>query len=134
MRPRVLVVEDSPVLVRPLIRLLARNGYDVHHVDSCAGARALQERFDAGVFDVELPDGLGTDLCSELLARKSVCRAVFYTGVANEGLLKRALELAPVVRKSEDIALLLQAICPSIDASEQQGSGRRRVCSDRSRS
>lgn len=106
------------MLVRPLIRLLARTGYDVHHVDSCAAARALQEPFDAGVFDVELPDGLGIDLCADLLARKSIGRAVFYTGVANEGLLKRALEIAPVVRKSEEIATLLQAICSS--AAEPQ--------------
>lgn len=116
MRPRVLVVEDNPLLVRPLIRLLARTGYDVHHVDSCAAARALQLRFEAGVFDVELPDGLGIDLCAELLARKSIDRAVFYTGVANEGLLKRALDIAPVVRKSEEIATLLQALCnPAAD-------------------
>ena len=133
MRPRVLVVEDSPVLVRPLIRLLARTGYDVHHVDNCGAARALQDRFDAGVFDVELPDGLGIDLCAELLARKSIGRAVFYTGVANEGLLKRALEIAPVVRKSEEIATLLQAICPA-PAEEAEGALPEAACCDPRRS
>jgi CheY-like chemotaxis protein len=119
MRPRVLVVEDSPVLVRPLIRLLSRSGYDVHHVATCAGARALAGYFDAGVFDVELPDGLGIDVCAELLRRQSIGRAVFYTGVANEGLLKQAAALAPVVRKSEDIATLLQAICSADGANSE---------------
>jgi CheY-like chemotaxis protein len=120
MRLRVLVVEDSPVLVRPLIRLLSRSGYDVHHVDSCAAALAIEDHFNAGVFDVELPDGTGIDLCAELLARGRIARAVFYTGVANEGLLRRAAQIAPVVRKSEDIANLLQAICSTADGD---GSG-----------
>jgi CheY-like chemotaxis protein len=122
MRPRVLVVEDSPVLVRPLIRLLSRSGYDVHHVATCAGARALADYFDAGVFDVELPDGLGIDVCAEFLRLHRVGRAVFYTGVANEGLLKQAAALAPVVRKSEDITTLLQAICSG------QGAGSEDCC------
>jgi CheY-like chemotaxis protein len=119
MRPRVLVVEDSPVLVRPLIRLLSRSGYDVHHVATCAGARALEGCFDAGVFDVELPDGLGITLCAELLARGRIQRAVFYTGVANDARLKEASAIAPVVRKSEDVGNLLQAIC---SARERAGS------------
>jgi CheY-like chemotaxis protein len=116
MPPRLLVVEDSPLLVRPLIRLLAKTGYEIDHVDTCDAARAVSGHFDAGVFDVELPDGLGIELCAELLARRTVERAIFYTGVAHERLLRHAEQIAPVVRKSEEVGALLRAIARAVSA------------------
>ena len=123
MRPRVLVVEDNPILARPLARFLLQSGYDVHHVDTCSAARGADGPFDIGVFDALLSDGSGVDLASELLANKMVQCAVFYTGAHDPELLNRAAEIAPVVRKTESADALRQAICSALKsaADDQEG-------------
>jgi DNA-binding NtrC family response regulator len=62
-----LVVEDEPLLRRQLAANLERFGADVTTADSIAGARQwLQDgQFDFVLLDVNLPDGLGTDLLRE---------------------------------------------------------------------
>jgi DNA-binding NtrC family response regulator len=63
----ILVVEDEPLLRRQLAANLERFGTDVTTADSIAAARKrLQdEQFDFALLDVNLPDGLGTDLLRE---------------------------------------------------------------------
>jgi DNA-binding response OmpR family regulator len=114
MPARVLVVEDNPVLVRPLARFLSQAGYIVYEADSCASARAASGPLDAGVFDIELPDGSGIDLCSEFLALGRIACAVFYTGTLDAALLQRARAIAQVVRKTESADVLRQAICSAL--------------------
>lgn len=121
MNPRVLAVEDNAILARPLQRFLAHSGYDVQYVDSCARARALPGVFDVGVFDVELADGSGVELCAELRARGVVRGAVFYTGVVDAGLLALAAQVAPVVRKTESAEALRQAICAALPQTADRG-------------
>ena len=120
MLPRILVVEDSAALARPLVRLLKRLGYDVEHVSSCAPALALEESFDLGVIDIELPDGVGIDLLTRLLERGTIASGVFYTGSLDKERLKRASEIASVVKKSESIDLLLEAIARTLAERPQK--------------
>ena len=65
----ILLVEDDPMLRRREAALLERLDADVSAVDSLAGARRLigTMPFDFAVLDVNLPDGLGTDLLKEKL-------------------------------------------------------------------
>lgn len=123
MNPRVLAVEDNAILARPLTRFLAHSGYEVRYVDSCARARALDETFDVGVFDLELADGSGVDLCIELRARGVVHGAVFYTGVVDSAALARAAQVATVVRKTESAEALRQAICAALAQTADAGDG-----------
>ncbi len=60
----VLVVEDEPLLRRHLIATLERFGADVSSADTVLAARRLaaESSFDFALLDVNLPDGLGTDL------------------------------------------------------------------------
>ena len=129
MNPRVLAVEDNAILARPLTRFLAHSGYEVHYVDSCARARALRDQFDVGVFDVELADGCGIDLCLELRARGVVHGAVFYTGVIDAAVLQRAAAVAQVIRKTQSAEALRQAICGALaQTADSAASG---CCSSR---
>lgn len=60
----ILVVEDEPLLRKQLAAYLQKHGAEAASADSVRGARALLEEtvFDFALLDVNLPDGLGTDL------------------------------------------------------------------------
>ena len=63
----VLVLDDEPLLRRQLGAALERLGADVTAADSLRAARqfAAEMSFDFALLDVNLPDGLGTDLLRE---------------------------------------------------------------------
>jgi len=63
----VLLVEDDPMLRKREAALLQRLGAEVSAVDNLEGARRLLATmpFDFAVLDVNLPDGLGTELLKE---------------------------------------------------------------------
>jgi two-component system, NtrC family, response regulator AtoC len=63
----ILLLEDDPMLRKRAAALLERLGADVSSVDNLEGARRLVAAmpFDFAVLDVNLPDGLGTDLLRE---------------------------------------------------------------------
>ena len=65
----VLLVEDDPMLRKREAALLQRLGAEVSAVDNLEGARRLLATmpFDFAVLDVNLPDGLGTELLKEKL-------------------------------------------------------------------
>ena len=62
-----LVVEDEPLLRRQLAAQLTKAGAEVAGADSLAAARQCLKdgQFDLALLDVNLPDGLGTDLLRE---------------------------------------------------------------------
>ena len=107
---KVLVVEDDPLVARALARTLMRRGLSVDVVASCAGARKLDGHYDLGIFDIELPDGFGTNLARELVLRATIRGVVFYTGASYQPLLRRAWELGEVVAKESGITVLLDAV------------------------
>ena len=60
----VLILEDEPLWRRHLVATLEKMGAEVTAVDSLARARLVlsEDTFDYALIDVNLPDGLGTDL------------------------------------------------------------------------
>jgi DNA-binding response OmpR family regulator len=62
---RLLVVEDDAAISEPLVRALAREGYEVEHVDQGEAAldRLAGEAVDLVVLDVGLPDVDGVEVC-----------------------------------------------------------------------
>src|SRR5690242_13005785 len=67
----VLVVEDNPDIVIALEDLLHHDGYDVTRAATCADAIALiaQQRFNAILLDLGLPDGDGMDVLKDVQRR-----------------------------------------------------------------
>jgi DNA-binding response OmpR family regulator len=103
-------VEDNAILAGTLVRLLTRMDHAVEHVECCANAREIEGSFDLGVLDIELPDGLGIDVGSDLLSRGTIGGVVFFSGTMDDVLLRRARDLGPCVAKSEGAVPLLDAI------------------------
>jgi len=89
---RILVVEDDDGIAVPLLRTLAREGYDVDRVAD--GAQAL-ERADADVdlvvLDLGLPDMDGLDVCRRLRDQDFTGGIVILT--ARDGELDRVVGL-----------------------------------------
>jgi DNA-binding response OmpR family regulator len=64
----VLVVEDEPAIVEPLVEALRREGFTAHTAGTAARALAEARRVepDLVLLDLMLPDGSGLDVCREL--------------------------------------------------------------------
>jgi DNA-binding NarL/FixJ family response regulator len=99
--------------------LVKLHGRTVESAGSCSAARRLDQDFDCGIFDVELPDGSGVDLAAELLQEKRVQRVVFFTATGEESLCERASRLGEVFRKHDGIGQLERVIfdCQHVSAN-----------------
>lgn len=80
-RYSVLVVEDNVDIVIGLQDLLEHDGYDVTVTGTCAGAIALisQQRFNAILLDLGLPDGDGLEVLKEVQRRDSSLPVIIVT-------------------------------------------------------
>ena len=107
---KLLVVEDEPMLRRVIARTLRRRGFDVIEASSCAEARACAGRFCAGVFDLELGDGLGVTLARELLRDGCVQTATFFSGSPERARALGGLLLGEVIDKAEGMHALVAAL------------------------
>jgi DNA-binding response OmpR family regulator len=103
-----LLVEDDLLVARALERTLRTRGARVRHVACCTTASLLTGPFPIGVFDIELPDGDGTELARLLRSRGVVGRIVFYTACTEPQRLARARELGHVFVKSAQLPSLLE--------------------------
>jgi two-component system catabolic regulation response regulator CreB len=110
---RVLVVEDDPAIGRALDRALRRAGHVVVLAHRCVTARAVKERVDIAVLDLELPDGSGVEVAGELLRVGSAGRVVFFSAANDPALLREAATLGEVVTKDEALHRLLEAVAAS---------------------
>ena len=86
-RYSVLVVEDNVDIVIGLQDLLEHDGYEVTVTGTCAGAIALisQQRFNAILLDLGLPDGDGLEVLKEVQRRDSSLPVIIVTAhIAHE--------------------------------------------------
>lgn len=70
--PRVLVVDDEPMLRRVVSRMVAAMGCAVVEADGIVAARAAlaAQEFDAVLSDIALGDGSGLDLAAALVGER----------------------------------------------------------------
>ncbi|HUX36451.1 MAG TPA: SpoIIE family protein phosphatase [Rectinemataceae bacterium] len=73
-RPKVLIIEDSPLIAQGVVRILTLNGLEALVAPSAAEGYALAAALlpDLILLDVLLPDGDGFELCERLLATPSL--------------------------------------------------------------
>ena len=92
---RVLVVEDHAVTHVTMRQILSAAGHDVEAVGSLAEARLKLPFAQCLILDLELPDGLGTDLLRELRHKALPVRVAVVTGTSDKGLLADVRSLRP---------------------------------------
>jgi ActR/RegA family two-component response regulator len=114
--PRLLIVDDDPVVARAVGRRLLREGYAVSLAGSCQAARAAGAHFRAAVLDLDLADGSGADLADELLRQGNVRAVVFYTGSLDTRQRARAQHFGPVVDKTHGLDEILSCLEPPFAA------------------
>ena len=83
--PKVLVVDDEPVVANGIRRTLARKPYRVAEAFSGQEAlsRVVAEHFDMVLLDMRLPDADGLELISALKKRRPGLKVVIVTGYAS---------------------------------------------------
>lgn len=93
--PRILLVEDDPMLGEGLSISLKLEGYDIAWKKTFnAGLETFQsEKFDLTILDINLPDGLGTDLCKAIREINQEVGIIFLTAKTDEETVVRGLEL-----------------------------------------
>ena len=92
--PRVLVVEDEPAIVEPLVEALEREGFATVTAGTVADALEQAGRVepDLVLLDLMLPDGSGLDVCRELRMRSRI-PIIMLTARAEEADRVLGLEL-----------------------------------------
>ena len=92
---RVLVVEDHAVTHVTMRQILSAAGHDVEAVGSLADARLKLPFAQCLILDLELPDGLGSDLLRELRQQRLPVRVAVVTGTSDKALLADVRALRP---------------------------------------
>jgi len=83
--PKVLVVDDEPVVVNSIRKTLARKAYRVEEAFSGQEALSLIAKgaYDLVLLDMRLPDANGLELISDIRKRRPNQRVVIVTGYAS---------------------------------------------------
>jgi CheY-like chemotaxis protein len=104
MSAAVLFVDDSPLARAATSRLLGERGVRVLALGSrgeALGVDALS--FRAALLDLELPDGLGTEVAAQLRDDAPAIPIAFLTGGGPPSIVDAARLLGPVFSKTADI-------------------------------
>jgi DNA-binding response OmpR family regulator len=105
---RILVVEDYPPLAKVIAIAAERAGYLVERVGNVARALSVPGHFDLAIVDLDLPDGLGTDLVRQLFDDGRLQGAVFFTSTRDTNLRRQAAGLGVVVDKQAGLEELMR--------------------------
>jgi len=86
MNPRILLVEDDPVLGKGLKLNLELEGFAVDWLEDLRSATAAygDGKFDLTIMDLGLPDGSGLELCRSIRARNSQAPILILTAKTDE--------------------------------------------------
>ncbi len=109
--PTLLIVEDDPIDVLAVQRTVVEQiGWRVHSAPSLAAARAMLRhmKFEAVLMDLELGDGRGTELLTELIDLP----VVFLTGTGDERTAVETMKAGAVDYLVKDVQLEYLAQLP----------------------
>lgn len=112
--PKVLVIEDDPVVARALRRALGTKSIDCDVAATVAEVRKAAGNYQIAVVDVNLPDGNGIDLYDELRASSRVCSGIFFTATENEADRARASISGTLISKSEGVHAAVSRVVQSL--------------------
>ena len=94
MKPSVLMIEDNDASRFGFVRYFSKDGYDIREAADLAEAsrRLAEQRFDAIVMDVNLPDGNGIDFIDTIRATDPNIPIIVITGAGNIQLAVQAMQ------------------------------------------
>ncbi|RHZ95272.1 response regulator [Cereibacter sphaeroides] len=113
-RPRILYVDDDPVLARLIQKALTRVDMEVIHAPDATEAYRLlaAEEFQAVVLDHYLPSGTGLEILGRMRAEGSKIAAIYVTGSSDATIAVAALKAGAddyvIKSATEDFLPLLQ--------------------------
>jgi two-component system response regulator HydG len=115
---RVLVIDDEPIVLQSVARLLGRAGYTVRTVDCGEKAFALlndkgEPPPDVVLTDLHLPDASGVDIVSATLAQHPTAAAIVMTGRATISSVVDAMRRGAydyLVKPFEENEILLSSV------------------------
>jgi len=93
-KPRILLVDDQPSVLRSMSRVLIGRGYEVHTATNGADAIRLvsSDTFDVVVSDIAMPEMDGITLLSEIRAHNLYVPVILMTGEPTVDTAVRAME------------------------------------------
>lgn len=90
---RILLLEDDAALIDGLEYALRKEGYEVENARRVSEATELLKGiYDLLLFDVDLPDGTGFEVCESLRKSGSLVPVIFLTAADDEMSIVRGLE------------------------------------------
>ena len=115
MPPCVLFVDDSPFVRVSASRMLGERGLRVTALSSHSEAVGVDARsFAAALLDLELGDGLGTDVAERLRSAAPGLPIAFLTAGGPPPVLDMARRLGPVFSKTGDVEAAIQWIVAAV--------------------
>lgn len=124
---RILFLDDDRDTCEMVRTLLDQAGYET--VSACSVAEGLQlakvDNFDLILLDWYFPDGTGIEMCQTLRTFNTEVPVFFYTGVAYEAELKKAMQAGAqgCFIKPVDVKSLLQTVSHYLNNDGQGRQG-----------
>ncbi len=113
----VLLIDDDPLVLRSLEKVLAREGYEVLPVGGCAAALGMirARKIDLILSDIRMPEKDGVSTAKEiqqalLSSGKKDLPVIFITGYSGEEIKLQAPFVGETLYKPVDVNQLLAVI------------------------
>ena len=111
-KPVVMAVDDDPLVLRTLNRVLEAEGFGAK---LCSSGRSAVEGFDKSIYtillDITMPDMSGLDVFEKLKQKNPLIPIIFYTGLADRdkrrGIRNRCRPHAYIVKGGRSSAVIL---------------------------
>jgi DNA-binding response OmpR family regulator len=104
MARRVLIADDSAVARVSVARRVRADGIEVEEQDSAAGAASVDTAdLSCALLDLELGDGLGTDVAVRLREIQDGLPIAFFTGTRTPETVALAATFGPVFAKPDEL-------------------------------
>ena len=119
---KIIIIEDDTILNKTLAYNLVSDGYEVVSAYTCSKARELlEDHYDLALLDINLPDGSGLDLCTEIKKQSPQTYIIFLTANDRESDMLKGYEVggADYFTKPFSVAVLCRKIAAVFENIEQ---------------
>jgi two-component system phosphate regulon response regulator PhoB len=119
---KIIIIEDDTILNKTLAYNLVSDGYEVDSAYTCSMAKELLKgNYHLALLDINLPDGNGLDLCTEIKEKTPETYIIFLTANDRESDMLKGYEAggADYFTKPFSVAVLCRKIAAVFDTIEQ---------------